>query len=123
MRNTPRFNIAFDALAGIRFFLTQNQRSGPEPAWNHFSEARRYCGGTVMAIDTVETNSLLSLLGKGGTVASILREVWCRKGDERQQKRHHEERQIGNLGPLPDLWHKSIQNRQELGLLLRASTN
>ena len=70
-----------------------------------------------MAIDNVETNSLLSLLGKGGRNASILREVRCRKGDERHQKRHHEERQIGNLGPLPDLWHKSIQNRQELGLL------
>ena len=71
-----------------------------------------------MVFDTVETNSLLSLLGKGGTDAGIPREVLCQEGSERRQKRHREERQSGNLGPLPDLRHKSIENRQELGLLL-----
>lgn len=44
MRNTPRFNIGCHALSGIRFSLTRNQRSGPEPAQNRFSEAGRYCG-------------------------------------------------------------------------------
>ncbi len=75
-----------------------------------------------MAIDTVEMNSLLSLLGKGGTDAGILREVLCQQGDERHQKRHHEERQTGNPGRVPCVQNQNVQNWQELGLHLHSLT-
>ena len=49
--------------------------------------------------------------------AGLLREVPCQEGNKRCQKHHHEERQAGNSGRMPDLWHENVQNRQGLGRL------
>ena len=54
--------------------------------------------------------------------AGLLREVPCQEGNERRQKHHHEERQAGNSGRMPDLWHENVQNRQGLGLLRHSPT-
>ena len=49
--------------------------------------------------------------------AGLLREVQGQEGNKECQKHHHEERQAGNPGCVPDLWHENVQNRQGLGLL------
>jgi len=67
-------------------------------------------------------NSLLCIPRKGGPNASILYEVPCQERNQGPQKNHNEERQTGNSRRLPDLRHKSIQNRLELGLLLHSLT-
>jgi len=59
---------------------------------------------------------------KEGTDASILYEVPCQEGDQKPQEHYTEEQEAGNAGHLPDLWHQSIQNRQELGPLRHGVT-
>ena len=64
------------------------------------------------AIDTAKANSLLSLLKKGGSNASVLYEVPRQEGDQEPQEHRHEEQETGNRGRLPDLWHQSLQDWQ-----------
>ena len=54
--------------------------------------------------------------------AGLLREVPHQEGNEEPKEHHHEERQTGNPGRMPDLWHEDVQNRQGLGLLRDSTT-
>jgi hypothetical protein len=42
--------------------------------------------------------------------------VQSQEGNKECQKHHYKERQAGDPGCLSELWHESVQNRQELGL-------
>jgi hypothetical protein len=45
------------------------------------------------------------------------------KRDEGSEINNHEERQAGNSGRMPNLWHENVQNRQGLGLLRHSQQN
>ena len=53
---------------------------------------------------------------KGGNHASILYEMPYQKGNEGCQGYYHEEWQASNSGCMPHVWHKDVQDREELKL-------
>ena len=59
--------------------------------------------------------NLREMLRKEGVIyAGLLHEMPCEERDKGRQSHNHEERQAGDPGCLPRLWHKSIPNRQGL---------
>ena len=53
-------------------------------------------------------------ISKGGKEknGSLLHEVPCQEGNQEPQGHNLQERQAGDSGSLPDLWHLGVQNRE-----------
>ena len=50
--------------------------------------------------------------------ASVLYEMPLQEGNERRQVYHHEEWEVGYSGCMPHLWHKDVQNREGITLII-----
>ena len=46
--------------------------------------------------------------------ASVLYEMPQETGNEERQEYHYEEREVGDSGRMPRMWHQDVQDRKEL---------